>query len=84
MTDKPKTIRDSLGPSPKFADALAAHLADVRNADEAHRIIRSISEQKLEALTRIVCEMHGQIEALVNPPEPSEPCESCGDPECPA
>lgn len=67
-----------------FTNRLAAHLADVKNSDARHRVIRNETDQKLEALTRMCAEMHANIEALINPPEPSEPCEACGDPECPA
>ncbi len=41
-----------------FTDRMAAHLADVKNADKAHRINRDEVDQKLEALTRMVCEQH--------------------------
>ncbi len=40
-----------------FTNRLAAHLADVKNADKAHRVIRQEHEQKLEALTRAVAEL---------------------------
>jgi len=66
-----------------FTDRLAIHLADVRNADKAHRIVRNEVEQRLEALTRMVAEMFGEVEALKHP-EDHEPCEVCGEPECPA
>ncbi len=47
-----------------FTNRLAAHLADVKNADKAHRIVRTETDQKLEALQRIVYEAHAQLEEL--------------------
>lgn len=45
-------------------DRLATHLADVKNADKAHRLIRTEDQQKLEALTRLVCELADKVEEL--------------------
>lgn len=47
-----------------FTNRLAAHLADVKNADKAHRIVRSETDQKLEALQRMAYEQAGEIERL--------------------
>ena len=49
---------------PNFTNELAKHLADVRASDNAHRLVRKETDQKLEALTRMVYEMHAEIGAL--------------------
>jgi hypothetical protein len=56
------TAADSIGSN--FTDRLAAHLADVKNSDKAHRFIKPEAEQKLEALTRMVYEMNGEVSYL--------------------
>lgn len=48
----------------KPSDRLAQHLADVKNSDKAHRLIRPETEQKLEALTRLVVEHIGFAEPI--------------------
>jgi hypothetical protein len=64
MTDLRTDNAAVLPASLRFAERLAAHLADVKNTDTLSRIIRSEADQKVEALTRMVFEMHATVGGL--------------------
>lgn len=62
VTDSAPTVASLVGRN--FTDRLAAHLADVKNTDARSRLVRSETDQKVDALQRVVYEQNAEIEEL--------------------